>query len=85
MDVSSEQGVDRIVYAEPFGGRQPTYSRIDVWLEKKVERGRYVGTLRAGALNIFNRKNLFYYDLFTFQRVDQLPLIPSVGFKIELR
>jgi len=85
VDVSSEQGVDRIVYAEPFGGRQPTYSRIDVWLEKKVERGRYVGTLRAGALNILNRSNLFYYDLFTFQRVDQLPLIPSVGFKIELR
>ena len=50
-----------------------------------VEQGRYVGTLRAGALNIFNRKNLFYFDLFTLQRVDQLPFIPSVGMKVELR
>jgi len=85
VDVNTEAGVDRIVYAEPFGGRQPTYSRVDVWLERKVERGRYIGTLRAGVLNLINRNNLFYYDLFTFSRVDQLPLIPSVGFKMELR
>ena len=50
-----------------------------------IERGRYIGTLRAGVLNLINRNNLFYYDLFTFSRVDQLPLIPSVGFKMELR
>lgn len=85
VDVANEAGIDRIVYAELFNGRQPTYSRIDIWLERKAERGRYVGTLRAGALNILNRDNLFYYDLFTFKRVDQLPLIPSVGFKMELR
>ena len=84
VDVNTEAGVDRIVYAEPFGGRQPTYSRVDVWLERRVERGRYIGTLRAGVLNLINRNNLFYYDLFTFSRVDQLPLIPSVGFKMEL-
>ena len=85
VDVASEKGIDRIVYAEPFGGRQPTYARLDLWLERRVERGRYVGTLRAGALNLFNRANLFYYDLFTFSRVDQLPFIPSVGFKVGLR
>ena len=44
-----------------------------------------MATLRAGALNIFNRDNLFYYDLFTFNRVDQLPFVRSVGFKMELR
>ena len=85
VDVASESGVDRIVYAEPFGGRQPTYARMDVWLERRVEKGRYIGTLRAGVLNLINRANLFYYDLFTFSRVDQLPLIPSVGLKMELR
>ena len=85
VDVTAEPGVDRIVYAEPFAGKQPMYARMDLWLEKKIESGRYVSTLRAGALNIFNRDNLFYYDLFTFRRVDQLPFIPSVGVKIELR
>ena len=85
VDVATEPGLDRIVYAEPFGGRQPTYSRFDLWIERRVDRGRTIATLRAGVLNLLNRKNLFYYDLFTFSRVDQLPLVPSVGFKLELR
>ena len=85
VDVTKEAGIDRIIYSKPYGGRQPTYARVDLWLERRVERGRYVGTLRAGAVNIFNRENLFYYDLFTFKRVDQLPFLPSVGFKLEFR
>ncbi len=85
VDVSTEAGIDRIIYSKPYNGRQPTYARVDVWLERRVEKGRYVGTLRAGAVNLFNRSNLFYYDLFTFKRVDQLPFLPSVGLKIEFR
>ena len=85
VDVTKEAGIDRIIYSKPYGGRQPTYARVDLWLERRVERGRYVGTLRAGAVNLFNRENLFYYDLFTFKRVDQLPFLPSVGFKLEFR
>ncbi len=85
VDVTRNPGEERVVYSAPFQGRQPTYQRLDIWLERKIEKGRSVVTLRAGALNIFNRENLFYYDLFTFNRVDQLPFIPSVGFKMELR
>ncbi|MCH8276778.1 MAG: hypothetical protein IIA50_04460, partial [Bacteroidetes bacterium] len=85
VDVSSSPGVERIIYNDPYKGRQPTYARMDLWIEKRIDRGRYVSTLRAGAVNILNRDNLFYYDLFTFRRVDQLPFIPSVGFKLELR
>jgi len=85
VDVASEVGEDRILYAEPFRGRQPTYARMDIWLERRIEEGRHVTTLRAGIVNVFNRENLFYYDLFEFRRVDQLPLIPSVGVKVELR
>ncbi len=85
VDVASEPGQTRILYNEPFTERQPTYARTDVWLEKKVESGRQVTTLRAGIINVFNRKNLFYFDLFEFRRVDQLPITPSLGVKIEFR
>ena len=85
VDVASEPGQDRILYSSPFEGRQPTYARMDVWLEKRIEHGRNVTTLRAGVVNLLNRDNLFYYDLFEFRRVDQLPLIPSIGVKFELR
>lgn len=85
VDVTKEVGIDRILYSNPYSGRQPTYARVDVWLERRIEKGRYVATLRAGAVNLFNRDNLFYYDLFTFKRVDQLPFLPSVGFKVDFR
>ncbi|MFK7846862.1 MAG: carboxypeptidase-like regulatory domain-containing protein [Rhodothermales bacterium] len=85
VDVTSDPGQDRILYGSPFEGRQPAYQRLDVWLERRIERGRTVVTLRAGGINILNRNNLFYYDLFTFSRVDQLPFIPSIGLKVELR
>lgn len=85
VNVGTAPGRDRILYGPPFGGRQPSYQRLDFWLERRVERGRTVATLRLGALNLFNRHNLFYYDLFTFSRVDQLPFVPSVGLKIAFR
>lgn len=85
VDVTSAAGIDRILYADRNSARQPTYARVDVFLQRRIERGRYVGTLRAGAINVFNRDNLFYFDLFTFRRVDQLPVVPSVGMKLELR
>ena len=84
-NVATDPGQERIVYAPPFEGRQPAYQRVDAWLERRIERGRIVMTLRAGAINILNRANLFYFDLFTYQRVDQLPFVPSVGLKVELR
>ncbi len=84
-DVTETPGSVRVLYDEPFARRQPTYQRLDIWAERRVERGRLVGTLRAGVVNVFNRANLFYFDLFTLQRVNQLPLTPSLGFKLEVR
>lgn len=85
LDVTEAVGTERVLYGEPYGGRQPVYNRVDLWLERRRERGRFVGTLRAGAINVFNRDNLFYFDLFTIKRIDQLPVIPSIGFKLEWR
>jgi len=85
QDVSRQPGVTRVLYQEPFQGRQPTYERIDVWLERVVSKRRVTATIRAGVVNVLNRENLFYFDLFTLRRVDQLPFTPSIGFKIEFR
>ena len=34
---------------------------------------------------LYDRANLFYFDLFTVRRVDQLPLIPNLSIKFESR
>jgi len=38
----------------------------------------------AGAINAYNRTNLFYFDLWTLSRVDQLPVIPTLGLKLDM-
>jgi hypothetical protein len=35
--------------------------------------------ISAGATNITNRENVFYVDRLTGARVNQLPIIPTVG------
>ncbi|MEM6646517.1 MAG: TonB-dependent receptor [Bacteroidota bacterium] len=84
-DLTSEGGQARLLYNDPYAGRQPAYERLDLWLERQTTADQYTLTVRAGAVNVLNRANLFYFDLFTLKRVDQLPVIPSVGVKVEWR
>ena len=85
VDVSSDPGRQRLLYAAQNSERLPMYARLDLWIERRIDRGRTVVTLRAGGTNVFNRANLFYFDLFTYRRVDQLPFMPSVGVRFEFR
>lgn len=82
-DVRSAYGVPRVLYRRPYGGRLPDYHRLDLSVERDFPLGP--GTLRvqAGAINVYDRANLFYFDIFTARRVDQLPLLPYVGIKFE--
>jgi len=41
--------------------------------------------LQAGAINAYDRTNIFYYDLFTQRRVDQLPLAPYAAITLRSR
>jgi len=35
--------------------------------------------LDLGVTNALNRENIFYFDRVRFERVNQLPLLPSAG------
>ncbi len=81
--VDTLRGDTRVLYAQPYGGRLPTYHRLDVSVERTMRfRGTTRLTLQAGVTNLYDRRNLFYIDIFTLRRLDQLPLIPSVGIKV---
>lgn len=80
--VDTLRGDTRVLYGKPFGGRLPTYHRLDVSIDRKMELGRGMSvTIQAGVTNLYDRRNPFYIDIFTLRRLDQLPLIPSVGIK----
>lgn len=83
IDLFEHPGETRVLYSYPYGGRLPSYHRLDISLEKSFNLpGNVALSLLASGTNAYNRTNLFYIDLFTLDRLDQLPLIPAVGVKL---
>lgn len=84
VDVSRDPGTTRVIYDAPFGGELPAYHRLDISATRRFTYGEdsYI-SLQAGVMNAYNRDNLLALDLFTLQRIDQLPLMPTLGIKFE--
>ena len=40
-------------------------------------------SLTGGVVNAYDRTNIFYYDIFTTRRVDQLPLAPYLSVRLQ--
>ncbi len=80
-DLMNDPGQTRVIYARPFNALLPTYHRLDVSLARDFDLGRVTGTAQVGLINAYDRSNLFAYDVFTFDRVDQLPIVPTFGLK----
>lgn len=74
----------RVIYERPFNARLPTYHRLDLSVNRTFDLGMSALTVQGSLINVYNRRNLFYLDVFTLRRVDQLPLIPSFGLKLEV-
>jgi hypothetical protein len=74
------QGDLAILYGPVNGGRLPAYHRLDLSLNRiwKLGGGRQLEA-SASVLNVYNRKNVFYYDRINQTRVNQLPIMPSLG------
>jgi hypothetical protein len=66
------------------GGRLPAYHRLDISARRRFRLGDH-SFLEASinAINTYNRRNVFFFDRVSFERVDQLPVMPTVGLKLE--
>ncbi len=73
----------RAIYGRPFNAVLPTYHRLDVSLERTFTLNRFQFTVMGSLINAYDRRNIFYVDVFTLQRADQLPFLPSVGLKVD--
>jgi hypothetical protein len=36
----------------------------------------------ASVTNVYNRQNIFYFNRIKYERVDQLPIMPSIGINM---
>ncbi len=61
-------------------GRLPDYSRLDISAKKTFKFGRYTKLeINASISNLYNRDNIFYVNRITYERINQLPILPSAG------
>ncbi|MCB9184665.1 MAG: carboxypeptidase-like regulatory domain-containing protein [Flavobacteriales bacterium] len=69
-----------IIFADLNKGRLPAYSRVDLGLTKtwRFDEHRSL-ELDLSVTNALDRQNIFYFDRVRFDRVNQLPLLPSAG------
>lgn len=62
------------------GGRLSDFHRLDLSLKRKFEFGKSTRLeITASVTNAYNRENIFYVDRITNQRVNQLPILPSLN------
>lgn len=73
-----------IIYSnERNGGRLPTYHRLDLSVKKTFEISEHFKVEGIAAVtNAYNRNNIFFFDRVDYERVDQLPILPSLGLTI---
>ncbi len=61
-------------------GRLPYYHRLDLSVKKTITFSKYVQLEAvASVTNAYDRDNIFFFDRVQFERVDQLPILPSLG------
>lgn len=65
---------------ERNGGRLSDFHRLDLNLKRKFEFGNTARLeITASVTNAYNRENIFYVDRITNERINQLPILPSLN------
>jgi len=70
-----------ILYEDAINaGRLPTYHRMDLSLKCTFNfTERVTLDIIASVSNVYNRDNIFYFDRVRYERVNQLPVLPTLG------
>jgi hypothetical protein len=80
---ASSPGTAQVFYDRPYGARLPVYHRLDVSVERAFTLSdRLSFESKLGAINTYDRSNIFYYDVNALQRVDQSPHLPYLSLRV---
>ncbi len=83
-DFGSANGKIGIIYENKRNqGRLPDYARFDISAKKTFHFSDHVRLeANASISNVTNRNNIFYVNRLTYERIDQLPILPSIGINL---
>lgn len=81
---TSGNGQLGIVYDSTLNsGRLPYYHRLDLSAKRIFKLGTNARLeANISIINTYNRENIFYFDRVRYERVNQLPFLPSAGISI---
>jgi hypothetical protein len=86
VDLRFDPSQERVIYGLPYAHRLPAYHRLDLSISRTFRAAPHLdATLKFDVINAYDRDNLLYLDLFTIERVDQLPRFYSLGLRIDLK
>ena len=79
-DYTTTNGNLGVIYGDLNSKRLPAYHRLDFGIKKKfIFSETSVLEVTLSITNIYNRNNIFYVDRISNERIDQLPILPSLG------
>ncbi|MFM7586553.1 MAG: TonB-dependent receptor, partial [Bacteroidota bacterium] len=79
-DYLAQNGDLGVVYAGFNQARLPSYHRLDASLRYTYAvSDRSELDFNFSVSNVYDRRNIFYFDRVRFSRVNQLPILPSFG------
>jgi len=79
----NDEGKPYTILGGKNAARLPTYHRMDITLTYKYQFERINGNVGLSFVNIYNSKNILYYDRKTLQSITMLPFLPSAFVKVE--
>jgi hypothetical protein len=82
-DYTQINGQLGIIYADLNQGRLSDYHRLDFSIRYLAKFGKHTKLeTTASVTNVYSRSNVFYQDRITGERIDQLPVMPSLGMSL---
>lgn len=90
-DYTVDNGTLGILYGVLNSSRLPYYHRLDASIKREVKWQLKTDSTKTRQMdiilsvtNVYNRNNIFYFDRVEYDRVDQLPLLPSLSISYSL-
>jgi hypothetical protein len=80
---AGEIGVPYVRLGEKNATRLPVYHRLDASVNYRLKLGPVQGAFGVHIINAYDRRNIFYFDRKTGQRVDMLRFYPTATFQLE--
>jgi hypothetical protein len=82
-DYTQQEGTLQLLLSNTYnGGRLPTFHRFDFSAKVRFLVGRnHILEASLNCINLYNRSNIFYFDRFRGNRVNQLPIMPTAGLQ----